>query len=130
LIVVDASVVATALADDGPDGDRGRARLRNERLVAPSLLDLEVLSVWRRLVLAGVLDDRRADLAVTDLGELRLERVPHLPLLTRVWALRSNLTTYDAAYVAVAALLARPLVTADRRLAAAPDLPCEVELLG
>ena len=42
VLVVDASVVAVALADDGPDGDRTRARLRGESLAAPDLLDLEV----------------------------------------------------------------------------------------
>ena len=48
VIVVDASVVAPALADDGDDGDRARAQLRGERLLAPELLDLEVVSALRR----------------------------------------------------------------------------------
>ena len=34
MIVVDASVVVTALADDGHDGDRVRDRMRDERLTA------------------------------------------------------------------------------------------------
>lgn len=53
MIVVDASIVVTALADDGPDGDAVRSRLRGERLVAPHLIDLEVLSAWRRFAAAG-----------------------------------------------------------------------------
>lgn len=130
MIVVDASVLVTALADDGGDGDRARARLRNERLTAPHVIDLEVASAWRRLLSAGDLDDRRAQLALDDLQALRLERVPHGPLIPRCWELRDNLTMYDAAYVALAESLDVTLVTADARLTAAPGIRCDVELLG
>lgn len=130
MIVVDASVVVTALADDGPDGDRIRRRLRGESLVAPHLIDLEVTSAWRRLEAAGVLDPRRATLALADLRDLRIDRVPHAPLLDRCWELRSNLTTYDAAYVALAEATVATLLTADRRLAAAPGPRCEIEVLS
>jgi predicted nucleic acid-binding protein len=129
LIVVDASVVVTALGDDGPDGDRVRARLRDEALVAPHVIDLEVASAWRRLAVAGSMDDRRVDLAMVDLGDLRLQRVPHGPLLRRCWELRHNLTVYDASYVALAEDLGAVLVTGDARLAGAPGLRCGVELL-
>ncbi len=130
MIVVDASVVVTALADDGADGDQVRERLRAERLVAPHLLDLEVLSAWRRLAAAGGLDDRRVVLALADLGALRVERVAHGALLGRCWELRSNLTVYDAAYVALAEALDVSLLTADRRLAEAPGIRCPVELIS
>jgi len=130
LIVVDASVVVTALADDGADGDAARGRLRGERLVAPHLIDLEVTSAWRRLVVTGDLDDRRVALALADLRSLRVDRVPHLPLVGRCWELRENLTVYDAAYVALAEIMDVVLLTADARLAGAPGARCEVELLG
>lgn len=129
MIVVDASVIVTALADDGDDGDRARDRLRDERLVAPHLIDLEVTLAWRRLAAAGDLDDRRVRLALEDLRSLRLERVGHAPLLTRCWELRGPLTAYDAAYVAVAELLDLTLLTADARLAAAPGPRCAIELI-
>ena len=129
MLVVDASVLATALADDGPDGDAARARLRGQSLVAPELIDLETTSVIRRLSQARHLDLRRAGLALTDLVELPLRRAPHRPLLPRCWELRQNLTVYDAAYVALAELLDVLLLTADRRLASAPGLHCEIELL-
>ncbi|GMU78671.1 MAG: ribonuclease VapC [Acidimicrobiia bacterium] len=129
MIVVDASVVVTALADDGDDGDRTRLRLRGERLVAPHLIDLEVVSAWRRLAAAGGLDERRATLAREDLGALRMERVPHGPLLSRIWELRDNLTVYDAAYVALAEVLDVTLLTADARLAAASGARCEIEVI-
>ena len=129
MIVVDASVLVTGLGDDGPDGDRVRARLRIEQLAAPHLIDLEVASAWRRLVSAGHLDQRRATLALADLGSLRIQRVPHGPLVERCWALRDNLTIYDAAYVALAELLGIDLLTADARLAAAPGVRCAVEVI-
>jgi predicted nucleic acid-binding protein len=130
LIVVDASIVVTALADDGPDGDRARLRLRGERLSAPHLIDIEVGSAWRRLVSRGQLDDRRVRLALRDLVALRLERVPHGRLLQRCWELQDNLTMYDAAYVALAELLEVSLLTADSRIHSAPGLRCPIEVLG
>jgi predicted nucleic acid-binding protein len=130
LIVVDASVIAPALADDDADGDRARARLRGERLVAPELFDLEVVAVIRKALLAGVLDERRAAMAVADLADLELERMSHRTLLTRIWELRPTVTPYDAAYVALAEMAEATLVTADRRLARAPGPRCRIEYLG
>ena len=130
MIVVDASVIATALADDASDGDRARARLRGERLSAPSLIDLEVLSAWRRLVAGGALDEGRAALAVADLRVLRLDRIDHQQLLDRCWALRENVAPHDAVYVALAELLGIGLLTADVRLANAPGITCPVEVLS
>lgn len=129
MLVVDASVVAVALVDDGPDGDLCRARLHGEWLAAPELMDLEVLSVMRRQVAAGAVDVRRAGLALGDLAALPIRRVPHRPLLQRCWEVRSNLTAYDAAYVVLAEVLDATLLTADRRVAQAPGLRCEVEVL-
>jgi predicted nucleic acid-binding protein len=90
---------------------------------------VEVLSAWRRIAAAGHLDERRAELAIADLRELRLERVPHEPLLARCWQLRSNLSMYDAVYVALAEVAGVGLLTADTKLAAAPGLRCEIELI-
>jgi predicted nucleic acid-binding protein len=129
VIVVDASVIVTALADDGVDGDTARLRLRGEQLAAPYLIDLEVASAWRRLVGTGDLDERRAQFALTDLVALRLDRVPHGPVLWRCWELRANLTVYNAAYVAVAEALAASLLTLDERLARARGLRCPIEIL-
>ena len=130
MIVIDASVLAPALADDSMDGDRARARLRSEQLTAPELVDLEVLSTMRRAARAGRLDGRRSVQALADLTALPLRRVPHLPLLPRVWELRDNLSAYDAAYVALAEILNALLLTADGPLARAAGLLCEVEVLS
>jgi predicted nucleic acid-binding protein len=130
VLVVDASALVVALSDDGPDGDLVRRRLRGESLAAPELVDLEVVSVLRKQLAIGALDGRRAGLALTDLADLPLRRVPHLPLLARCWELRDNLTVYDAAYVALAEVLDAPLVTADSRLGRAPGTTCQIEVLG
>jgi predicted nucleic acid-binding protein len=128
VLVVDASVVAVALADDSPDGDRTRARLRGETLAAPDLLDLEVTSVLRGRLAGGHLDARRAELALRDLLDLPLQRVPARHLVGRCWELRNNLTVYDAAYVALAEALAATLLTADAKLSRAPGLSCTIEV--
>lgn len=129
MIVVDASVLITALADDGADGARARARMSGEVLAAPQLIDLEVTSVLRRRALAGELPERRAVEALDDLIDLPIERAVHTPLLERCWQLRANVTPYDAAYVALAELLDVALVTSDHRLANAPGPRCTIELL-
>jgi predicted nucleic acid-binding protein len=130
VIVVDASVLVTALGDDGPDGERARNRLRGERLLAPHLVDVEIVSAWRRMASRGDLDERRADLARADLRALRLDRMPHGPLLDRCWRLRSNLTIYDAVYVALAEMTGIVLLTADSKLVGAPGPECQIELLA
>lgn len=129
MLVVDASVLAVALADDGADGDTARTRLRGEDLAAPELLDLEVASVLRGQTRAGALDSRRVSLALDDLAAMPIERAPHLPLLRRCWELRENLTVYDAAYVSLAEALDVQLLTGDRRLARASGPRCQIEVL-
>jgi predicted nucleic acid-binding protein len=129
VIVVDASVLAVALADDGQDGDHARARLRAEQLTAPGLVDLEVASVWRRQIRDGAMDARRAALALADLAALPLRRAAHQPLLARCWELRDNLTIYDASYVALAEALELTLLTGDGRLARSTGPRCPIEVL-
>ena len=129
MLVIDASVLAVALLDDGQDGDTVRDRLRGEQLAAPALIDLEVASVWRGLARGGHLDSRRVELALADLQELPMQRVQPNPLLFRCWELRDNLTIYDAAYVALAETLQAPLLTGDRRLSRSTGPRCTFEVI-
>jgi predicted nucleic acid-binding protein len=125
VIVVDASAVVAALLQAGP----ARSLLGQETLAAPHLLDVEVASVLRRLDRCQALP---ADLPVQPLAvlsRLGIRRFPHAPLLGRVWQLRANLTAYDATYVALAEALGCALLTADRRLAAAPGPRCPIQRL-
>jgi predicted nucleic acid-binding protein len=129
VVVVDASVVAPALSHEDDLGDRLRRRLAGERLAAPAIIDLEVASALRGHVRAGRTSPRRAEVALADLAVMRLERSLHTPLMPRIWELRDNLSTYDAAYVALAEAMETVLLTGDARLARAPGIRCEVELL-
>ena len=129
MLVVDASVVAPLIADDGPDGDLFRAAVRGQTLAAPDLLGVEVLSVVRRHLASGDLDARQASNAVDDLLALPITLYPTTPLLRRCWELRSNVTAYDACYVALAEALDVVLLTADARLANEPGTRCSFQLI-
>lgn len=131
MIVVDASVLANVVGDDGADGEVARRRLGGELEVrAPDLVDVETMSVLRRAWLGGRLTEERFREAVEDLAAFPVERMPTAPLMGRVFELRFNVTAYDACYVALAEGLGCKLLTADGRLAAAPTIECEVEVLG
>jgi predicted nucleic acid-binding protein len=129
--VVDASVVVEYLAD-GPDASVAAVRLHSEpfALLAPHLIDAEVGHALRRHVAAGELSARAAGRALQEFRDLPLHRQGHEVLLDAAWALRSNLSFYDALYVALAALAEQPLITFDARLAKTPRLPAAVELLA
>lgn len=129
MIVVDASVLAAALGDDGADGKRARDRLRGEDLAVPHLAELEVASVLRGRVRGGHVTVTRARQALEDLADLPLERVAHTTLLPRIWELRENYTPYDAAYIALAELFRAPLVTGDARMSRGSGARCEFDLV-
>ncbi len=131
MIVVDASVLLPALSDPGRDGEQARRRLLEEpELHAPHHVDLEVVSGLKRGLQRRLIDRVRADEAVINLAALAIRRYPFAAFLERIWSLRDAVSTYDAPYVALAEALDLPLVTFDRRLAAAPGLRCEIEVLG
>jgi len=131
VIVVDASVLANALADNGPDGATARNRLTDtEGLAAPDLIDVETVTVLRKRWTSGDLTDQRFSDTIDDLEDLDLARCPTLPLMRRAFELRSNVTAYGAVYVALAERLDCTLLTADRRLAAAPTNSWPVDLVN
>jgi predicted nucleic acid-binding protein len=131
VIVIDASVLANAVADDETPGVLARRRLQAAGAAsAPDLVDVETVSVLRRSWLHGDLTDDRFRFAVDDLLALPIARFPTGALMPRAFELRANVTAYDACYVALAEALDRPLVTADERLANAPTTTCPVEILG
>jgi predicted nucleic acid-binding protein len=130
LIVIDASVLANVVGDDGSDGRRARAAFRSAGdVAAPDLADAEIVAVLRRRWLAGTVSDRRFAAAVEDLGQLDMDRYPALPFMRRAWELRADVTANDAAYVALAEELGCELLTADQRLASAPGPRCVIRVL-
>ena len=121
-MVVDASFVVDVLVR--PDAPPLPVTLMR----APHLIDLEVANALRGHVRRGSLRAGEASSALGVLGELPIERFPHLSLLDAIWALRGSFTAYDASYVALAQAFAEPLLTADARLARAARRYVDVEL--
>jgi predicted nucleic acid-binding protein len=130
VIVVDASAVLEVLLRT-PVAPAVEQRLfaAGETLHAPHLIDIEVAHVLRRYAAAGDMRAERGRAALEDLADLSLRRYPHDVLLPRVWALRDNLTAYDAAYVALAEALGATLLTRDRRLGNAAGHRARVEVV-
>ena len=130
MIVVDASALLELILRTS------RARAVERRVFdlkrsmhAPHLIDVEVTQVIRRYTAGGELDAGRGSEAIADLLDFPLNRYPHDFLLPRIWGLRNNLTAYDAAYVALAEALDAPLLTCDQRLASAPGIQTDIELV-
>lgn len=130
MTVIDTSAVVDFLMGTGAAG-QVQTLMRDEgELAAPDLLAFEVLAVLRRETLRGAIAESRAAGAVEDLGDLPLELFPSLPLRRRAWALRRNLTTADALFVALAEHLDEPLATKDGALAAEAAKHAEVSVLA
>lgn len=120
-LVVDASAVAEILLGTSR-GAKAAGELGDHVLIAPSHLDVEVVSVIRGWTLGRRISDERALIALEESGELGIETVSLGDNLAGVFALRHNVSTYDAMYVVLARATGCRLLTLDARLAAAvPD---------
>ena len=130
MIVLDASALVELVLNTVA-GRTIAARIADPGLSlhVPHLADIEVAQALRRYANDGGLDAADAAVALEDLRSLDLERHAHEPLLDRVWALRHNLSAYDAVYVALAEVLDTVLLTCDGRLARAPRAGRRVELV-
>lgn len=129
MIVLDASAVIEMLlqtAAGAPVAER--VLLSDSSLHAPHLLDVEVAQILRRFVRRGDLKEERASQALGALRDLPVERYSHEILLPRIWALRHNLTAYDAAYVALAEILDATLLTRDARIQRAAGHSAQVDV--
>ena len=123
--VIDAGAIVELLVND-----LDPARLGDEELAVPHLIDSEVTNVLRRLVAHQVISDKQGTAALDGFSRLVLSRHPADWLRPRMWELRHNLTSYDATYVALAETLgASSLLTTDARLAATPGITCAIEIL-
>ena len=119
--VVDASVAVEYLLRT-PLGVSVAGMIESALLVAPELMDAEVLSVLRRAVLNGRLEEARARMVVEDLAHWPVDRISHQALAPLAWRYHRNVSAYDAFYVAAARAHDLPLLTADGRLSRASGL--------
>ena len=119
-VVIDAAAAVEYLLRTAL-GRRVGELVEQAELLAPELLDAEVLAVLRRVVLAGRLDERRARQALDDLAAWPVRRLAHRPLLREAWSFRQNVTGYDALYLAAGRLYDATVLTADGPLARAPS---------
>jgi predicted nucleic acid-binding protein len=125
-VVVDASALTEVLTAARPSIEL-RRRIELNQTVAPDIIDLEVPSVLRRLLRHGKLGAAKADRAIKLLADAPISRSPHRTLIGRVWELRHSIAAYDAAYVALSERLGVPLITCDKKLAAAHGHEAEIE---
>ena len=123
-IVIDASVIVAALSDTGRDGNWAEALIASEILAAPELAMVEATNNLRRLELAKELTSVESGLAQKDLMRLDIQLFPIHPFAERVWALRKNITSYEAWYVALAEALDPSLATLDIKLKNASGAKC------
>lgn len=125
--VLDTSAVIELFVRNEANPDL-RRRVLTGAGVAPELIDLEAANVIRRMVLRRELAAAEAREALGEIRDSPLTRIPHGPLVGRVWELRDTLTAYDAAYVALAELFGVPILTCDSRLARSHGHDAEIEL--
>lgn len=129
-VVADTSALLPALVDAGSAGQAARGALNVSDLIAPALIDVEVVHALRGRVRGGKLQARIAVQAIADLRRIPMERCDMLPLLDRVWQLRENLTAYDATFVALAEAFDAVLVTGDERLAKSTGPRCAFQIVS
>lgn len=128
MIVADSAAIVDALTVVAGTEEL-RARLRDEELHAPTLLDFEVVSALCGLTLGGHLSPSRAEDLLTDFDDLPIQRWPSADALRRrAFGLRENVSAYDAAYIALAEALDCPLLTRDSRLARSSGHSAHIEV--
>jgi predicted nucleic acid-binding protein len=126
-VVLDASAAIELLLRT-PAGEQADAALRGYRVVVPAHFDAEVFSALGRLVRGGNLAENLVAPILDELAHAPFLRYTLQPLLADAWKLRHNLSLRDALYVSLARRLGTAFVTADARLAKAPNLGVEVVL--
>jgi predicted nucleic acid-binding protein len=128
MIVVDASAAFEILLRT-PLGTRANLRVADEDVHVPHLIDVEIVSVIRRHLLAKELDAGTAEETLQHLLEWPLIRHPHDVLLPRIWNLRHSVSAYDGCYIALAEVLNAPLLTCDAKLGRSHGHDAKIEVL-
>jgi len=126
--VVDASIIVRLLINRTDDEDLRQRLSALPTVHAPHLIDAEVASAVRGLLLGGKIGLPRAIEMLADFAALRIKRYPMRSQLCRIIELRNNLTAYDAIYVALAETLRIPLLTQDPKLDRAIGHHAEIQV--
>ena len=130
-VVVDASALVD-LFIGSPSAGAIFERLFRARvqLHAPHSIDGEVLSAIFKLSRRRRLTDQHVDEIIDIYRGLTIERHAMTALLARIWRLRHNVSSYDAAYVALAESLNIPLLTRDGRLSRSSGHTATIEYIA
>jgi predicted nucleic acid-binding protein len=121
LRIIDASAIIELLLTSDR-ADAVERSIEDAELTAPDSVNPEVLQSIRRFQRSGNVDRDRAEEMLAGFLAMAIARTPTVSLMTDAWALRDNLSAYDACYVVLARRLGCPLITGDHRLARAPNL--------
>ena len=118
-LVIDCSLLAGLLFHESTPEDAA-ARISGKTLHAPFLLQLEMTSVALKKCKLG--QGERAALALAEFDDLAIQLHEIEPKAVLNLALRYKLSTYDAAYLWLAAELKAPLATFDEHLGRAAQV--------
>lgn len=130
MIVVDSSIILEILLrTKSALSIEKRIFSKGQTLHAPHLIDIEIAQVIRRYTSAGEITAERGFQAIEDFIDFRISRYSHDILLHRIWELRTNMTAYDAAYVALAEILDSPLLTRDAKLTRSAASTAKIQLI-
>lgn len=128
-VVLDASALVELLVQ-GPVASAVQTALATQNVLAPDLMDAEVLGALSGMERRGEISTTLATHAVQMLRQAPIQRVPNSVLTQDAWSLRSNISVYDGLYVALARRAMCPLVTRDARLARSPGLGIAVVVVS
>jgi predicted nucleic acid-binding protein len=126
IVVVDAS----ALIDNVLGVESVVRELGRHELHAPVSVDAEVTHGLRRRWIAGKISGETGVFLLELFQTMGIVRHPVQNLVARMWAIRQNISAYDAGYVALAESLNVPLLTRDGRLSRSSGHSARIEYIA
>lgn len=129
MIVIDASLVVDFITAKISSTELSEALGGdNQTVFAPEILDIEVVNALRKLRLLNKATESECLSALKLFDAAPILRMKHAPLLDRIWELHTNMTAYDAAYIALAEQLNAELWTRDAKYYRTPGHTAKIKL--